>query len=219
MEQLDMEQLVGEMCYCGADLSSTNDLTAFAACWPPNEYRSYYPDKYLIKVFAWVPQSALETSNGNLYKGFMHRGLLKMTSGNSVDYQEILHDILEFHANYPIAKFHYDEWNATSFTQAAVAAGLNMVPMSQTLGSFNRGTKSCEIFLKQHQIILDMNALLSWAFQNVELKMDAYGNVKPMKANGQIAKKIDPVIALIEALSAHLFEELFNNVEMITLNY
>jgi len=64
-----------------------------------------------------------------------------------------------------------------------------------------------------------MNALLSWAFQNVELKMDAYGNVKPMKANGQIAKKIDPVIALIEALSAHLFEELFNNVEMITLNY
>ena len=49
--------------------------------------------------------------------------------------------------------------------------------------------------------------------------MDAYGNVKPMKANGQIAKKIDPVIALIEALSAHLFEELFNNVEMISLKY
>ena len=115
MQELDLEKLKGEYCYCGCDLSSTNDLTSFAACWPPNEMREYLPDKYLIKVFVWVPQCALDGPNGNLYKTFIHRGLLKMTSGNSVDYQEILNDILEFNQDYPIIKFHYDEWNATSF--------------------------------------------------------------------------------------------------------
>lgn len=118
-EKLDMEALKGEPCYGGIDLSSVSDLTAFAACWPPNPYRTYLPEKYLIKIFSWVPQAALETSNGVLYNQFIHQGLLKMTSGNSVDYQEILHDLTEFSQDYPISKLHYDEWNATSFIQSA----------------------------------------------------------------------------------------------------
>jgi phage terminase large subunit-like protein len=92
-----------------------SDLTSFAACWAPNPYRTYLPDKYLIKIFSWVPQSALESVNGNLYSAWIHSGYLKLTSGNSVDYQEILHDLCEFSQDYPIIKLHYDEWNATSF--------------------------------------------------------------------------------------------------------
>ena len=118
-EKFDMEALKGEPCYGGIDLSSVSDLTAFAACWAPNPYRTYMPDKYLIKIYSWVPQAALETSNGNLYSSWIHMGLLKMTSGNSVDYQEILHDLVEFAQDYPITKLHYDEWNATSFIQSA----------------------------------------------------------------------------------------------------
>lgn len=115
--KLDMERLKGEMCYAGCDLSSVNDLASIALCWPPNEYRDYYPDKYLFKVFTWVPQAALETSNGTFYEQFIHLGILKMTSGNSVDYEEILKDLCELNNEYPIVKFLYDEWNATSFIQ------------------------------------------------------------------------------------------------------
>jgi phage terminase large subunit-like protein len=93
-----------------------------------------------------------------------------------------------------------------------------MVPMGQSLGSFNRCTKSCEIFIKNGSLLIDGTPLIKWAFQNCELKTDAYGNVKPVKANGQISKKIDPVIALLEALGAFLFEQLFGNMEMISLD-
>lgn len=221
MESLDMSMLEGEPCYCGVDLSSTDDLTAFSACFPPNEYREYYPDKYIFKTLTWVPQCALETANGNLYEGFIRRGLLKMTSGNSVDYFEILHDVLEFNLHHPIMKLHYDPWNSTSWVQQAGVQGLSgvLVPMSQTLGSFNRGTKTFEIAAKQGQVILDRSALTAWAFANVELKMDSYANVKPVKAGGQKTKKIDPVIAIIEAMSAHLFEQLFDNQGVISLHY
>lgn len=182
--KLELNKLEGEPVYLGVDLSAVNDLTSVAACWPPNPYRDYYPDKYLCKVFCWVPQAALDGPNGRLYEAWIHMGILKMTSGNSVDYQEILHDVLEFNNLFPIQKVHYDEWNATSFTQAAVAQGLNMVPMGQSLGSFNRCTKSCEIFIKNGSLLIDGNPLIKWAFQNCELKTDAYGNVKPVKANG-----------------------------------
>ena len=146
--EFDMERLAGEPCYGGVDLSSVGDLTSVAFCWPPNPYRDYLPDKYLLKSFSWVPQAALDGPNGRMYEAWIHMGILKMTSGNSVDYQEILNDVMQFNERFPIVKIHYDEWNATSWTQAAVAQGLNLVPMSQTLGSFNRPSKSLEIFMK-----------------------------------------------------------------------
>jgi phage terminase large subunit-like protein len=114
---LDMKQLEGEYCYAGCDLSSVNDLASIALCWPPNEYRTYHPDKYLFKIWTWVPQAALESANGQLYEQFIHQGILKMTSGNSIDYDEILKDLNEINQIYPIVKFMFDEWNSTSFIQ------------------------------------------------------------------------------------------------------
>lgn len=74
-----------------------------------------------------------------------------------------------------------------------------------------------EVFMKNGLLKIDGNAMISWYFNNVELKMDSYGNVKPVKANGQITKKIDGIIAAIEALSAPLFEQLFQG-EIFTLD-
>lgn len=95
-QKVDIEKLRGEPCYIGCDLSSVNDLTSVAACFPPNEFRDYYPDKYIFIVWAWVPAAALESVNGPLYKPWIHQRYLKMTSGNSVDYEEILNDVLQF---------------------------------------------------------------------------------------------------------------------------
>ena len=94
--KVDIKKLEGEPCYIGCDLSSVNDLTSVAACFPPNEFRAIYPDKYIFIVWAWVPQAVLEGVNGNLYKAWIHKGYLKMTSGNSVDYEEILNDVLQW---------------------------------------------------------------------------------------------------------------------------
>lgn len=210
-QKVDFDKLKGEICYAGCDLSSTGDLTSVAICFPPSPYREYYPDKYIFKAFCWIPQAALDGSNGNLYTTFIHKGLAKMTSGNSVDYDEILKDVLEINNKYPIAKFCYDPYNSTQFIQNAVSQGINCVPMSQSLGSFNRGTKGLEIMIKRKECIIAGDTLISWAFNNVELKYDSYGNCKPVKANGVQTKKIDPVIAIIQALSGHLFELYFNS--------
>lgn len=76
MMNLDLEQLREEPCWMGVDLSSVNDLTAVGVCWPPNDYREYYPDKYIFTVMAWVPQAALESENAKLYDTWIRSGFL-----------------------------------------------------------------------------------------------------------------------------------------------
>lgn len=214
--KVDMSQLQGEYCYAGIDLSSTSDLTSFAICFPPNQMRAYYPDKYILKCFTWVPKpAAADSVNSALYQVWINQGYLKLTYGNSVDYGEMLKDILEQNAVTPIVKVHYDEWNSVALVQQAVAQGLNMVPMSQSLGSFNRGSKSLEIFMNNDQIIIDDNPVTRWCFTNATLKLDMYGNMKPIKPAP--SKKIDSLIAAIEAMSGYLFEQLYTG-EIFTLD-
>ena len=113
--RLDMKRLEGEPCYAGVDLSATGDLTSFAICFPPNPMRDYFPDKYLLKCFCWVPRAAVEsTANAPLYKVWVYQKYLKMTYGNSVDYDEMLKDILEQNNITPYMKVHYDAWNSVA---------------------------------------------------------------------------------------------------------
>ena len=91
--------------------------------------------------------------------------------------------------------------------------------MSQSLGSFNRGTKHIEICVKNKQCLIHSNSLVRFFFNNCELKFDHFGNCKPDKANDQQDRKIDGIIAMIEAVSAYLFEQLFaGSMEVISLD-
>lgn len=87
--------------------------------------------------------------------------------------------------------------------------------MGQSLGSFNRGSKSLEIFMNNEKILIDDNPVTRWCFTNATLKVDMYGNIKPIKPAP--SKKIDCLIAGIEALSAYLFEQLFGDGEIVPL--
>jgi phage terminase large subunit-like protein len=53
-------------------------------------------------------------------------------------------------------------------------------------------------------VVIDTNACVRWAFSNVELKFDWNDNCKPIKAGNDQLKKIDPVIAMLQALGAYL---------------
>lgn len=223
---LDLSQLEGCPCWAGCDLSSINDLTSIALCWPPDPSRSYYPDRYLFHAFAWIPQSGLDGPNGAKYEQWLHAGYAQLTSGNVVDYDEILKCLIEITKKYPINKFFFDEWNSSSFIQNLLAINIipSVEPMSQSIGSFSRPTKAFEVMVYNEQLLIDSNPLVRYCFDCVSLKYDSFGNVKPMKDTGNSGaqantKKIDIVIAMLEALAAHLYEELFQGeMNIITLD-
>lgn len=202
---VDLSQLQSQSCYMGVDLSAVSDLTSTSILFPPDQSRSYYPDKFIFKSFVYVPQEALETStNSDLYKLWKNTKQIKVTSGNVVDYDEILIDQKKIMQEHYLQGVYYDDWNATAWAIDATNEGLPLEPYSQALGNFNKPTKLFEMLVKSGRVIIDNNSCVRWCFGNVELKFDHNENCKPTKSAGDKNRKIDPVISMLEALGGYL---------------
>lgn len=202
--KIDLDDFKDEECYMGVDLSSTSDLTAFSVMFPPNEDREFYPDKFVFKNFIYIPSSAYEeSSNNELYKQWWRQKYAIRTSGNVVDYDHILKDQLAIWQKTYLLGIAYDSWNAQSWAVNATAEGLPLIEFSQAIGNFNRPTKAFEILMRQGKVVIDHNPCVRWCFNNVELKTDWNGNVKPIKSGGENNNKIDPIIAMVQALGVY----------------
>lgn len=204
VQDIDLEDFRDEIAYCGIDLASVSDLTSLSIMFPPNPSRKAFPDKYVWKTFSYIPSSALESVNGQRYKAWSKHDTFKVVEGNVTDYDYILKDLIELMARHNIQIVAYDEYNATQFTISATNEGAPMSPFSQSLGNFNRPTKQIERLILSEQCVIDKDPCVKWAFNNIVLRMDYHENVKPDKTTKQ--NKIDPVIAMIEALGAYLSE-------------
>lgn len=183
-------------CYVGIDLSSTSDLTAVSFLVP-------HGGKFHFRTHYYLPEEALQTKkNKEQYAEWVRNRHLTLTPGNVVDYDYILRDILEVDRQLYIAKVGYDAWNSTQFVINATDRGLPMEPVSQSIGNFNRPTKEMERVILSGQAVIDNNPITRFCFRNVSMKLDYNGNTKPSKEYRD--KKIDGVIAMIEALGVYL---------------
>ncbi len=183
--------------YCGVDLASVSDFTAYSALLVKDGIY-YFRTKY------YLPEDTLTSGNENkeLYKQWAREGYLTITPGNVTDYDMILKDIKEDNHIAPIFAIGYDKWNATQWAIDAISEGLPLEEFSQTLGNFNMPTKELERLLLSGKVILDNNPITRFCFKNVRLKQDHNGNAKPDKSSNK--NKIDGVISIIEALGMYL---------------
>jgi phage terminase large subunit-like protein len=190
-------------CYVGIDLSSTSDLTALSLMFP-------YNGKFYFKTFYYLPEEALSTKKyKEMYGDWARNKYLIITPGNVVDYDYILNDLVDLDSKLYILKIGYDAWNSTQFVINATNRGLPMEPISQSIGNFNRPTKELERVIMSGNAVIDNNPINRFCFKNVTMKFDSSGNAKPNKENND--KKIDGVIADIEALGVYLLTPQYSN--------
>ena len=207
-QKVELEQFKDEVCYVGVDLAATSDLTAVS-------YMVVKDDRYYFKTDYYLPESALrEKPDRELYKYWKQIGLLKITEGNVTDYDYITNDMIKNSNTVSIQKVGYDKYNATQWAISATDLGLPLEEYPQTLGNFNKPTREMERLILSGKVVMDNNEITRWCFKNVTLKSDYNGNVKPNKAIGK--KKIDGVIAMIQALGMYLDTPHFAN-EIIAL--
>ena len=204
----DMFSPDDDLCYVGVDLSAVGDLTAVA-------YIIKHDGRYWLKMDYYCPEEALESkADKDKYRMWQKTGDLHVTPGNVTDYDYITQDIIKHNQYVTIVTVGYDKWNATQWALDCTSLGMPLEEYGQTLGNFNRPTRELErlILMSSHQVkngkepalVMDVNSITLFCFRNVELKSDWNGNVKPNKKEGRGAKKIDGVIACIEALGVML---------------
>lgn len=216
MQPIDLQRFINEEpLYAGVDLSSRGDITAWSVMFPPNPNRDYLSDKYVFKTFLYVPDNTLKKgSNAAFYQEHEREGYIIRTSGNVIDYDYILKDMLDFHNNHYIHSMGYDSWNSTQWSNNAQANGLNIEPYAQSLGSFNKPTKEFERLILSGKVVIDYNPVIRWMLSNCEIKTDANGNIKPVKLQSSI-NKIDGVISMLEALGVYLLQEQVSTGEVL----
>lgn len=201
---VNLEDYRGLDCFIGVDLSSTSDLTAFSVMILTTE-------KMVWKTFYFLPEAALtEKRFKELYGEWARQGALCITPGNVVDYDFILNKIMEIGQILNIVTIGYDSWNATQFVINCTEKGLPMEPYSQSIGNFNKPTKELERLLLSGVAVIDNNIINRHCFRNVVMARDKNGNTKPSKQFEE--KKIDGVIAMIEALGVYLMCPRYDNV-------
>ena len=206
--KIDLQQLKDFPCYVGVDLAATSDLTAVSYL-VVNDGTYYFWNHY------YLPESALkEKADRELYKYWKQQGLLTVTEGNVTDYDYITNDIMKNGEIVSIQKVGYDKYNATQWAISATDLGLPLEEYSQSLGNFNKPTREMERLLLSGRCKIENNEITRWCFKNVTLKSDHNGNVKPNKSIK--AKKIDGVIAMIQALGMYLTTPHYSN-EIISI--
>lgn len=185
--------------YAGVDLSSTTDLTAVS-------FLVENGGIFYFKTLYYLPsESVAKAELSTQYREWVARGHLRVTPGNVVDYEYILRDILAQDKKTMIKALGYDSWNATQFAISAYNAGIPMQKFAQNIGNFNQPTKEMERLLLSGRVVMDANPITKYCFSNVELRVDHNGNAKPDK--GSKLKKIDGVIAMLEALGVYLLDD------------
>lgn len=139
--------LLGKDCFLGMDLSSTTDLTAVCALFPPQGQQLDW------RVFwhAWIPEENMRERIDRdhvPYDEWVARGDITATPGNVVDYTVVEATILEIKKFYKVIEIPSDRAMAAMLLQRLEAAGLLCVDIPQQFKTLTAPMQLIEILLK-----------------------------------------------------------------------
>lgn len=202
-EDLSKDSLYGKRCYFGADLSSTTDLTALAALFPPQRGL----DRWHAIFDVWIPENGMKERAKRDHVdiiGWKNAGYLTATPGNCVDYDFVEARILDLARQYQCRMLGIDPWNSRMLTQRLMTAGMQVTEIPQTMSGMSGAMKTLERLIRQEKMTHGKNPCARWCFGNTRCAVDGNENIKPMK-NKSIGR-IDVTVAWINAMAAAILD-------------
>jgi phage terminase large subunit-like protein len=196
-EKVDIDALRGRECYGGLDLSSTTDITAFVLVFPPRTEA----EKFIVLSYFWIPEDNLKfrvRRDHVPYDIWEKQDQIKTTEGNVVHYGFIETFIEELGTKYNIKEIAFDRWGAVQMVQNLEGMGFTVVPFGQGYKDMSPPSKELMKLTLEKKISHGGNPVLRWMMDNIFVKIDPAGNIKPDKEKS--TEKIDGAVALIMAL-------------------
>lgn len=203
------DELVGRECFAGLDLSSSIDITAFVLVFPPRNE----DEKYIILPYFWIPEDNIQNRvrrDHVPYDTWEMQGYIKTTDGNVVHYGYIENFIEELGTKYNIKEIAFDRWGAVQMVQNLEGMGFTVVPFGQGYKDMSPPTKELMKLTLEKKIAHGGNPVLRWMMDNIYVKTDPAGNIKPDKEKS--TEKIDGAVALIMALDRAIRNEIKGSV-------
>ena len=155
----------------------------------------------MVLPYFWLPEETLDLRcrrDHVLYDVWKRQGYIMTTEGNVVHYGFIEKFIETLGEKFHIKEIAYDRWNATQMVQNLEDAGFTMVPFGQGYKDMSPPSKELYKLLMEGKVIHGGNPVLKWMAQNVVMRQDPAGNIKPDKERS--VEKIDGIVATIMGL-------------------
>ena len=218
--------LSGLACAAGLDMAQKIDLVAFVVAFrqylegPPVTLELSDEDqatgeelkrevslnyRLFLRPFFWLPEETVrdrEREGFTSYRTWAQAGLLTITEGATIDYDRVYKDITQkILPRFPLLKqgqIGYDPAFATDIAGRLATSGLTTVEVLQNYQHMNEPCQTVEALIKAHRVQHDGHALMRWNIENVAIKRDDAGRIRPVKPRKQ-AKKIDGVVAALMA--------------------
>ncbi len=197
-----LEDMRGQRCFVGLDLSSGGDLTSLALEFPLDG------GGYYIYSHSFMPEQRLnEHIKTDLapYDVWRNDKLLTTTAtfgGVKNDYKFIISHLKGLVERYEIelVGIGYDTHNADGFLGDLEEFGVPMVPITQSARFLNDATVDFELEVKAGNVLYDKrNALMTWSMLNAKLVKNSFGEVKVDKEIHARHGRIDVVDAILDA--------------------
>ena len=181
------------------DLAEKIDICAAA--------KIYFTDSgYMaFHVKLWLPEGRLDTCSDAMrerYESWYSEGLIKFTSGNAIDFDEIREDLREWIRGEEdfLVELAYDPWRATQFAiKCNEKYGWEVVEVPQVIRNLNESMNEVQAAIASGKLYVPSNRVVEWMFSNVQAKRDRNGNTFPDKSN--VENKIDVPSAIFTGVS------------------
>lgn len=168
-----------------------------------------------ISVFSffWIPEETLkdrEATDRVPYAEWAKHGFVTVTEGAVVDFDRILADITKLLPRFNLkgARCGFDPAFASDLAPRLQRAGLQMVEVLQNYKSLNTPSQAFYALLKARRVRHGCAALshpLRWCAENVAVKTDDAGRIRPVKPKNR-NKRIDGIVAALMGLDQLLRE-------------
>ena len=196
-ETFDLEAFRGAYCIGGVDLSITTDLTCASLL-----FMRRGDDKKYIRQMYWLPADRLQErvqQDRIPYDKWFERGLLRLCSGNTINYSDVTQWFVETVRQYELfpAWVYYDSYSARYFVEEMQMQGFTMVRCIQGAKTLSLPMQMLGADLQAHKVNYDNNPILKWCLTNTGIQTDRNGNIVPIK-NQSPRQRIDGTAALLD---------------------
>lgn len=200
-EPYTAEDLAGQPCDAGLDLSKTRDMTSLVLCFPSEENGSTV---YKLLPYFWLPEKTAQENNHLVsYLVWASQGHLEIVPGSVMDYRFVRRRIQEIAKQFDLRVLAYDMHYAEHLTQQLEEEdGINREIFKQTVVDFAGPTAAFERLLLAGDLRHNGNPILTWQASHVKVYEDKMnGNKRPIKPRQNDHRKIDGIVAAIMALA------------------
>ena len=203
----DLNILKPEYGIGGADLSSTTDLTSACILFQiPKNDTLYYLSMY------WMPSELLDRRRREdkiPYDIWFEKGLLRLSNGNKVDYDDVVAWFNEIQNEYGLYIYMhgYDAWSSQSYIKKMDENfGKVGKPVRQGKQTLSNPMKIMGAEFKSKKINYNNNPITKWCLSNVRADVDKNDNIQPAKTSNS-RRRIDGFAAMLDAFVVYLDEK------------